>query len=65
MKIDAELFDICKEFIKENQITCAEAIYQRDSLVVKSQELLEQICDLLGYYEEEEDLEWEEDSDDE
>lgn len=62
MKIDAELFDICKEFIKENQITCSETIYQSDKIEANALDLVEQICELLGYYEEdeEEDLDFDE-----
>lgn len=55
MKIDAELFDICKDFIKENEIGCGEDIYQRNDIQVQALELLEQICELVGYHEEEEE----------
>lgn len=58
MKIDAELFDICKDFIRENQISCSDSIYDRDSLQLQALDLLEQICDLIGYYEPEEELEY-------
>ncbi len=59
MKIDAEIFDLCKDFIKENQITCSETIYQSDKIEANALELIEQICDLIGYYEdEEEDLDF-------
>ena len=63
MRIDAELFDICTKFIKDNQITCAEAVYDRDEMYVKSLELIEEICDLLGYWEDEDedDLDFEDD----
>lgn len=52
MKIDAELFDLCKDFIKENGIGCAEDIYQGNH-EEQILELLEQICELVGYHEEE------------
>lgn len=58
MKIDSELFDLCKEFVNENEISCSEDLYQRDSLQLQALELLEQICDLIGYYEDEEELEY-------
>lgn len=59
MKIDAELFDICKDFIRDNEITSSDVIFDRDSLQLQALDLLEQICDLIGYHEEtdEEDLE--------
>lgn len=59
MKIDAELFDLCKDFIKDNKITCAESIYQSNSIEANALDLIEQICDVIGYYEEdEEDLDF-------
>ena len=61
MKIDAELFDLCREFIKENQIGCEEDIYQTDQVAENSLELIQTICELIGYYEEEEEEEYEED----
>ncbi len=59
MKIDAELFDLCRDFIKDNEITCSETIYQSDKIEANALDLIEQICELIGYYEdEEEDLDF-------
>ena len=52
MRIDAELFDLCKEYIKENKIESAEDIFKNEDLAC---ELVEQICDLIGYYDYEEE----------
>ena len=54
MKIDSELFDLCREFIKENKIKASDDFYElgMNDLAL---ELLEQICVLIGYYEEDED----------
>jgi len=60
MKIDSELFDLCKDFIRENEITSSDSLYDRDSLQLQALELLEQICDLIGYHEEEEELDFDE-----
>jgi hypothetical protein len=60
MKIDSELFDLCKDFIRENEITSSDSLYERDSLQLQALELLEQICDLIGYHEEEEELDFDE-----
>ncbi len=57
MRVDAELYDICKDFIRENGIGCEEDIYQSDRVSTNALELVEQICELLGYYEPEEDEE--------
>jgi hypothetical protein len=56
MRVDSELFDICKEFIKEYKIKSPEDIDDLDDHLLY--ELVEQICDLIGYYDvEEEDYE--------
>ena len=57
MKVDAELFDLCREFIKENKIDCSETIYQTDKVAENSLEFIESICELIGYHEDEEELE--------
>ncbi len=60
MRVDAELYDLCKDFIKDNEIGCEEDIYQSDRVGANALELIEQICEILGYYEpedEEEDYE--------
>jgi len=59
MRVDAELFDICKEFIKDNKISSEEDIYD-SHIESQSLQLLEQICDLIGYYDYEEEEEYEE-----
>jgi len=40
---------ICKDFIKDNKITCAETIHQCDWVAENSYAFIEKICDLLGY----------------
>jgi hypothetical protein len=60
MKVDAELFDLCREFIKENKIECSETIYQTDRVAENSLEFIESICDLIGYHEEDDDEGYEE-----
>ena len=57
MRVDAELYDLCKDFIRENKITCEETIYQSPRIESNALELIEQICELLGFYEEEDEEE--------
>ena len=62
MKIDAELFDLCRDFIKEHKIEHDEdELEQIDWADLHS--FIHQICDLVGYYEkeDEEDLDFEDD----
>jgi hypothetical protein len=52
MSIDtSELVDICREFIKKNNIHCAETIYQTDRVIEQSYFLIEEICEVVGYLE--------------
>ena len=50
-----ELLQVCLDFINENGISCPEAIYQSDRVILNAQEFIEKICDLVGYCEVEED----------
>jgi hypothetical protein len=55
MKNSKELYELCKNFIQENGITCEESIYQCDKIAENALEFIESICDLIGYEESEED----------
>ncbi len=60
MKLDAELFDLCREFIKENKIEHDEDELDRIDWA-DLHNFIHQICELIGYYEDlEEELEDEE-----
>lgn len=43
------LWELCKNFIEDNEISCSETIYQTDRVVEKSLEFIESICDIVGY----------------
>lgn len=45
----AKLWKLCERFIREQRISCAETIYQTDWVVVNSYELIEEICNIVGY----------------
>lgn len=47
-----KLMEACDDFITHNKIRCAETIGQVDSVQEKMPDLVEKICDILGYYEE-------------
>ena len=60
MKVDSELFDLCRDFIKEHKIECEEDELDNIDWADLSV-FIHQICDLIGYYEEdEEDLDFDE-----
>lgn len=46
-----KLYEICKDFIEKNEIVCAEAIYQTDHVIENAYEFIEDICNLVGYME--------------
>lgn len=53
--IPGYLMDLCETWIKTNKVTCVESIYQRDNMILKSLDLVEEICELVGFYEYKED----------
>lgn len=49
MNKQQELFNYVQNFITENNITCAESIYQRDSISLTLSEFCEKCCEFVGY----------------
>lgn len=45
----SELWNLCQKFISEQAITCPETIYQTDRVMENAAELIEEICELIGY----------------
>lgn len=46
-----DLWVICKKFVDEHQILCAESIDQMDEIQFNAPDLIQAICDKVGYYE--------------
>lgn len=46
------LWALCREFIKDMDITCDESIYQNDKVVLSALEFIESIANIVGYKEE-------------
>ncbi len=44
------LWNVCKEFVHRLEISCPEAIYQSDECWEKAPELVEGICEVVGYH---------------
>ena len=60
MKIDAELFDLCRDFIKEHKIEHDEDELDRIDWA-DLHTFIHQMCELVGHHEdEEEDLDFDE-----
>ena len=43
------LWNLCNKFIKDNDISCSETIYQTDRVITNAHEFIEKICDIVGY----------------
>jgi hypothetical protein len=52
-----DLLALCETFIKTNNIYCPEKIYQSDQVIESAYEFIEQICNIAGYIEPEQDNE--------
>lgn len=44
-----ELYTVCLKFVIQNKISCPEDIYQTDEVSNNSLELIEDICNIVGY----------------
>lgn len=47
----SNLWSTCNDFIRENSISCAESIYQRDKIPENALELIEKVCEIVGYHD--------------
>lgn len=50
-RIKTDLLELCRDFIEEQGITCAEAVHQSDRVIENAYEFIGQICELVGYHE--------------
>jgi len=55
MDKQTELMELCRNFIIDNKISCSESIYQCDCVNENACELIEKICNIVGYYKEHQD----------
>jgi len=55
MTKEQQLFELCKKFIEDQSIGCAETIYQTDWVIENAYEFIEDICNIVGYVEEEDE----------
>ena len=49
-ELHEKLLKVCMDFIEHHHITCAEAIYQRDVIYSDAPQLVEDICNVIGYH---------------
>ena len=43
------LWDTCEKFIADQMIRCEETIYQTDRVMINAYELIQDICEIVGY----------------
>jgi hypothetical protein len=48
------LWRACKHWIEQQEVSCPEDIWQADRVIENAHLLIEQICDIVGYYDAEE-----------
>jgi hypothetical protein len=46
------LWNLCKGFVEEHKPSCAESIYQVDEINLACPDFVIEICDCVGYYDE-------------
>ncbi len=46
-----ELYKVVEDFIKGQEIYCAETVYQSDRVIENAYEFIEKCCDIVGYME--------------
>ena len=44
-----QLLNVCKKYIEDQAITCPETIYQMDNVIESAYEFIEDVCDIVGY----------------
>lgn len=49
--MEQQLLVICRKFIKDQAIRAPESVYQMDNVIEAAPELIEQICNLVGYWD--------------
>lgn len=54
MSSSEEKIEKIKAIIKKHEISCGEDIWQRDSIVENALTIIEEICEIVGYCEENE-----------
>lgn len=51
MTTEEKLTQIVKKFIQEQDIGCPETIYQCDSVILNALPFIEELIEVVGYYE--------------
>lgn len=55
-EIRKALYALCERFVVDNEIHCPEAIWQMDHVIGNAYEFIEEMCNIIGYAELNEDI---------
>jgi hypothetical protein len=44
-----KLWQVCEQFVTDQNISCAETVYQTDRVIENAYAFIEQVCDVVGY----------------
>lgn len=50
-----QLWDLCQKFINDQKISHPECVYQSDRVIENAYELIDNICDIVGYVKDEDE----------
>lgn len=53
--MEQKLLEHCRMFIRDQEITCAETIYQTDRVIENAYEFIHGVCNLVGYHKRDDD----------
>lgn len=46
-----KVLQICQRFVVDQKITCPECIYQSDRVIENAYQFIQELCDVVGYYD--------------
>lgn len=50
-----KLWLLCEKFIRDNQISCPESVYQCDHVIEHGYAFITEVCEIVGFHEEPDD----------
>lgn len=53
--MEKELLALCEDFVKHHKVRAPESPYQMDGIQEAAPELIEAICNIVGYYDDDTD----------
>lgn len=46
-----KLWEFCRAYIAKQEISCPEAVYQCDRVILSAYEFIDGICEIVGYHD--------------